>query len=78
MRMLRWILGVTLKDEKRNADIRKAMKVSNITDKVREARLRWHRRVKSKEERSSIRHIMEAEVYGHRRQGRPEKRWMDE
>ena len=77
MRMLQWILGVTLKDKKRNADIRKAVGVTNIMDKVREDRLRWYGHVKRKEEHSFIRRIVEAEVYGHRRRGRPNKRWMD-
>lgn len=49
-RMLWWIPGQTLKDIKRNADIRKAVGVANITDKVREARLRWQGHVKRKEE----------------------------
>jgi len=42
MRMLRWILGLTLKDRKRNDDIRCIIGVACITDKVREARLRWY------------------------------------
>jgi len=42
MRMLRWILGLTLKDRKRNDDIRRIIGVACITDKVREARLRWY------------------------------------
>ena len=42
MRMLRWILGLTLRDRKRNDDIRCILGVACITDKVREARLRWY------------------------------------
>ena len=42
MRMLRWILGLTLRDRKRNDDIRRILGVACITDKVREARLRWY------------------------------------
>src|SRR6218665_58663 len=42
MRMLRWILGVSLKDKKRNEVIRKTLGVACITDKIREARLRWY------------------------------------
>jgi len=41
MRMLRRILGLTLRDKKRNDDIRRILRVACITDKVREARLRW-------------------------------------
>jgi len=39
MRMLRWILGLTFRDKKRNDDIRRILGVACITDKVREARL---------------------------------------
>jgi hypothetical protein len=39
MRMLRWILGISLKDRKRNVDIHRAVGVASITDKAREARL---------------------------------------
>jgi len=44
MRILRWILGVTLKDRKRNDDIRRTIGVACVTDKdkVPEARLRWY------------------------------------
>ena len=41
MRMLEWLLGVTLKDEKRNEVFRKTLVVACFTDKIREARLRW-------------------------------------
>lgn len=77
MRMLRWILGVSLKDKKRNEDIRTAVGVANITYKVREARLRWYGHVRRREETSCIRRIMEAEIQGHRSRGRQRKRWSD-
>jgi hypothetical protein len=77
MRMLRWIMGISLKDHKRNEDIRKAVGVANITDKVRETRLRWYGHVRRREEHASIRRIMEAEVRGYRSRGRQRKRWID-
>ena len=40
MRMLRWMLGLTLRDRKRNDFVRKKLGVACITDKVRESRLR--------------------------------------
>jgi len=40
MRMLRWILGVSLKDKKRNEIIRKTFREACIIDKIRGARLR--------------------------------------
>ena len=42
MRMLRWILGLTLRNRERNDEIRHILGVACITDKVREARLRWN------------------------------------
>ena len=42
MRMLRWTLGVSLRDRRRNEDIREVLGVACITDKVREARMRWY------------------------------------
>ena len=40
VRMFRWILGFTLRDKKRNDDIRRILGVACITDKVWEARLK--------------------------------------
>jgi len=51
MRMLRCILGLTLRDKKRNDDIRRILGVVCITDKVREAKLRWFGHVQRREER---------------------------
>src|SRR6218665_981325 len=69
MRMLRWILGVSLRDRRRNKDIREVLGVAYmyITDKVREARMRWYG--------CCIKRIMNAEVYGRRSRGRQKKRW---
>ena len=50
MRMLRWIPGLTLRDRKRSDDIRRILGVACITDKVREARLRWYGHLQRREE----------------------------
>ena len=60
MRMLRWILGLTLKDRKRNDDIRRIIGVACITDKVREARLRWYGHIQRREEDDCVKRILEA------------------
>jgi len=77
MRMLRWILGLTLRDRKRNDDIRRTLRVACITDKVREARLRWYGHVQRREEDDCVKRILEANVGGQRNRGRQTKRWID-
>jgi len=70
------MLGVTLKDRKRNDDIRHAIGVCCITDKTRESRLRWNRHVQRWEDDHCVKRIPEAEVYGRRNRGRQRKRWI--
>jgi len=77
MRMLRWILEVSLKDRKRNKDIRQAVGVAGITDKILEARLRWYGNVQRREDDSCVKKIMKAELYGRRSRGCQKKRWSD-
>jgi hypothetical protein len=60
MRMLRWMLGVTLRHTGRNEDIIMTLGVTNIVEKAYEAKLRWCGHVKRREERSCIKRIMEA------------------
>ena len=50
MRMLWWILGVSLKDKTTNEVIKKALGVARITDKMQEARLRWYGHVMRRED----------------------------
>ena len=77
MRMLRWILGLTLRDRKKNDDIRRILGVACITDKVREARLRWYGRIQRREEDDCVKRILEANSGGQRSRGRQRKRWID-
>ena len=74
---LRWILGLTLRDRKRNDDIRRILGVACITDEVREARLRWFGHVQRREEEDCVRRILEADVHGQRSRGRQRKRCID-
>ena len=76
-RMLRWMLGITLKDRKRNDDIRHAVGVCCITDKIRESRLRWYGHVQQREDGHCVKRILEAEVYGRRNRGRQRKSWIN-
>jgi len=74
MRMLSWILGLTLKDRKMNDDIRRIIGVACITDKVREARLRWYGHIRRREEDDCVKQILEADVHGQRSRGRQRER----
>src|SRR6218665_4085022 len=77
MRMLQWILGVSLRDRRRNENIREVLGVACITDKVREARIRWYGHEMRMEDGCCIKRIMNAEVYGRTSRGRQKKRWRD-
>ena len=77
MRILRWILGVSLKDKIRNDEIRRRCGVVNIAEKVKEARLRWYGHVFRRSEEVPIRSIMELTIESNRGRGRPKKRWLD-
>ena len=71
-------IGVSLRDRRRNEDIREVLGVACITDKVREARMRWYGHVmrRDREDGCCIKRIMNAEVNGRRSRGR-QKRWRD-
>ena len=56
MRMLRWILGASLRD-RRNEDIREVLGVACITNKVREARMRWYGHVMRREDGCCIKRM---------------------
>src|SRR6218665_494234 len=60
----------------RNENIRKKIGVACITDKIREARLRWYEHVERSGD-TNIRRRMKSEVQGLRSRGRQKKRWMD-
>ena len=77
MKMLRWMSGVTRKDRIENEKIRGTVKVTRVSKKVQEARLRWFGHVVRREEESCERQVMDMEVDGTRRRGRPKLRWRD-
>jgi len=60
-----------------NDDIRRILGVACITDKVREARLRWYGHVQRREENDCVKRILEANVGGQRSRGRQRKRWIN-
>ncbi|KAK6759182.1 hypothetical protein RB195_021044 [Necator americanus] len=77
MRMLRWIIGVTLKEKVSNDTVRSIFGVVPITEKMKEARLRWFGHVLRREEDSVAQTALKLDVSGVRPRGRPKIRWLD-
>ncbi|EYC18004.1 hypothetical protein Y032_0029g2006 [Ancylostoma ceylanicum] len=77
MKMLRWMAGIARLDRICNQDIRQRSGVAPITDKLREARLRWYGHVLRAESDSVCKIGFNLDVTGKRPKGRPKQRWMD-
>ena len=77
MRMLRWMSGVTKLDRIRNERIRGTTKVGEISKKVQESRLKWYGHVLRRENECVDKRVMEMEVPGKRRRGKPKWKWLD-
>ncbi|KAL7841080.1 hypothetical protein SRHO_G00247710 [Serrasalmus rhombeus] len=77
MKMLRFSLGVTRLDKIRNEQIRGTVKVEQFGDKAREARLRWFGHVLRRNSGYIGQRMLEMELPGRRRRGRPQRRFMD-
>ena len=77
MRMLRWECGLTRRDKVRNEHIRGTLKITPISNKVKESRLRWYGHVKRREAEHPIRKVLDMDLPGRRRTGRPKLRWID-
>ena len=77
MKMLKFAIGVTRKDKIRNEYIRSTVKVERLGMKMREGRLRWYGHVMRREQQYVGRKIMEMELPGKRKRGRPKRRFLD-
>ena len=77
MKMLRFAMGVTRKDKIRNEYIRGTVKVERWGMKMREGRLRWYGNVMRRDQEYVGRKMMEMELPGKRRRGRPKRRFLD-
>ena len=77
MKMLRFAIGVTRKDKIRNEDIRSIAKVERLGMKMRKGRLRWYGHVMRRDQEYVGRKMMEMELPGKRRRGRPKRRFVD-
>ena len=77
MKMLRFAMGVTRKDKIRNECIRSTVKVEWLGMKMREGRLRWYGHVMRRDQEHLGRKMLEMELLGKRKRGRPKRRFLD-
>ena len=77
MKMLRFAIRVTRKDKIRNKYIRGTAKVERLGMKMREGRLRWYGHVMRRDQEYVGRKMMEMELRGKRKRGRPKRRFLD-
>ena len=76
MKMLRFAMGVT-KDKIRNEYHEGTVKVERLGMKMREGRLRWYGHVIRRDQEYVRRKVMEMELPGKRKRGRPKRRFLD-
>ena len=77
MTMLRWIQGVSLREHKRNDEIREAATVQPIETHLMQKRLHWYGHVRRRDESHITRTVLDMEVKGMIPRGRPKVRYMD-
>ena len=77
MRMLRWMCGVTRRDKIRNDHIRGTTRVVQASKKISEKRLKWYGHVSRMKDEHIVRRMLDVEIPGKRRRGRPNLRWKD-
>ncbi|KAF4113198.1 hypothetical protein G5714_005743 [Onychostoma macrolepis] len=70
-------LGLTRLDRVRNEDVRKILGAAPISEKMREAHLRWHGHVACSRVESVAGRALHLSPDGRCPRGRPKKRWMD-
>ena len=77
MRMLMWMMGIQRIEKIRNEDIRARAGVANISEKIKEARLRWLGHVERMTDEDVVMRTWKMEVGGYRKIGRLKLRWCD-
>ena len=79
MKILRFAMGVTRKDKIRNEYIRgrPTVKVERLGMKMREGRLRWYGHVMRRDQEYVGRKMMEIELPGKRKRGKPKRRFLE-
>ena len=75
MRRLIWMCGVTRRDKIRNEHIRGTTRVVQAYRKIKEKLLKWYGHVRRMKEEHIVRRMVDVEIPGKRRRGRPNLRW---
>ena len=75
MRMVRWMCGVSLRERKTSAELRRRLGIVAIGDMMRRSRLRWLGHVLRKDASDWVRQSMDMVVEGRRGRGRPRLTW---
>ena len=75
--MLMFAMGVTRKNKIRNEHIRSTVKVERFGMKMREGRLRWYGHVMRRDQEYVGKKMMEMELPGKRKRGRPKRKFLD-
>lgn len=78
MRFLRSTAGYSLRDRKRNEDIREELKIFNITDKIKDYRQQWKEHLERMEHDRLPKIYYRYRAKGRRSLGRPKKRWKEQ
>ena len=73
-KMLRWEIGLTRREKIRNEVVRGKLGVREVSAKVKENHLRWYGHVRRRWESSVGRRVMEMNMPGKRRRGKPVRR----
>ena len=77
MRMVRWAMGVSLLEHRKNEEILEEAKVEPIAMVMRRRRLEWFGHVKRSDETENIRAVVGMKMEGKRPRGRPKLTWKD-
>ena len=77
MKVLRFAMGVTRKEKFRNEYIRGTVKVKRLGMKMRKGRLRWYGHVMRRDQEYVGRKMIEIELPGKRKRGKPKRRFLD-
>ena len=76
MRMIRWMCGVSLSENRPSAELKQWLGVTSICEVVRRNRLRWYGHVERKESTDWIKKCSRFTVAGTVPPGRPRKTWI--